>query len=209
MRAGHCCAFAALAFGATAAVAGVAGAGLLASADVAWPRWQGRLTLSGASSLRHADPMNVDAAGLKLSGASLVGDYYFARSLRGPGSGSGFRATSGLVLGPRSFSLLWAPPGVLSGRSLTVERRGIGLWGPGNRPDTAADPGTVPYVGVGYTGLAGKGGWGFSADLGVMALGPSSAVKLGRVFTGGQSLDDSLREMRLSPVLQLGVSHSF
>jgi hypothetical protein len=207
MRAGHCLAFAALAFGATTAVAGVAGAGLLASADAAWPRWQGRLTLGG-SSLRHADPMNVDAAGLKLGGASLVGDYYFARSLRGPGSGSGFRATSGLVLG-RSFSLLSPPPGVLSGRSLTVERRGIGLWGPGNRPDTAADPGTVPYVGVGYTGLAGKGGWGFSADLGVMALGPRSAVKLGRVFTGGQSLDDSLREMRLSPVLQLGVSHSF
>jgi len=66
----------------------------------------------------------------------------------------------------------------------------------------------VPYFGFGYTGLPSKAGWGFSADLGVMALNPGSAVKLGRVF-GGQNLDDVLRDMRLSPLVQLGVSYSF
>jgi hypothetical protein len=61
---------------------------------------------------------------------------------------------------------------------------------------------------VGYTSLYGKSGWGFSADFGLMALSPGSAVKLGRVL-GGQSLDDVLRDMRLSPLVQLGVSYSF
>ena len=32
---------------------------------------------------------------------------------------------------------------------------------------------------------------------------------LGRVFNGNQSLDDVLREMRLSPLVQVGVSYSF
>jgi hypothetical protein len=62
---------------------------------------------------------------------------------------------------------------------------------------------------LGYTGLSSKGGWGFSADVGVMALSPGSSVKLGRVFSGNQSLDDLLREMRLSPLVQVGVSYSF
>ena len=50
---------------------------------------------------------------------------------------------------------------------------------------------------------------GHKADVGVMALNPGSAVKLGRVVGGNQSLDDVLREMRLSPLVQVGVSYSF
>jgi hypothetical protein len=38
-----------------------------------------------------------------------------------------------------------------------------------------------------------------------MALNPGSGLRLGR----GQSLDDVVRDMRLTPVLQLGVSYSF
>jgi hypothetical protein len=72
-----------------------------------------------------------------------------------------------------------------------------------------ANDGAVPYVGIGYTGLPSRGGWGFSADIGVMALTPESRVKLGRPDGGGQSLDDVLRDLRLSPLVQLGVSYSF
>ena len=75
--------------------------------------------------------------------------------------------------------------------------------------DSAPEPGAAPYLGIGYTGLSSKGGWGFSADVGVVALSPRSTVKLGRVLGGTQSLDDVLRDMRLSPLLQLGVSYSF
>jgi hypothetical protein len=34
-------------------------------------------------------------------------------------------------------------------------------------------------------------------------------VRFGRVFNGSQSLDDVVRDMRLAPVVQLGVSYSF
>ncbi|RQP23230.1 hypothetical protein DZC73_19165 [Albitalea terrae] len=158
-------------------------------------------TLSPGS---HPDWLNADAAGLKVGGASLLGDYYFSRDLRGVGSASGFRATSGVLMGSRSSSLLLGNPSAnLGGRAFNIDRRSVGVWGlqtmtPG---DNASDP--LPYVGVGYTGLAGRGGWGFSADLGVMALNPSS-VKLGR-----QALDDSLRDLHLSPMFQLGVTYSF
>lgn len=181
-----------------------AGDGFMPSEASLWPRWQGRLALGTLSPATHPDAMNLDSQGLKVGGASLLGDYYFTRELRGMGSASGFRATSGVFLGARSSSLLSSTPSanLMSGRAFSVDRRSVGLWGVPAPVDNASDP--VPYVGVGYTGLAGRGGWGFSADLGVMALNPGSAVKLGR-----QSLDDSLRDLRLSPMLQLGVSYSF
>lgn len=183
--------------------AAVQGPGLVASPDTVWPRWQGRLSLGTHDALPHRDTMNPDAGGVR--SASLLGDYYFARSL-GPGSGSGFRATSGVFLGTRSASLL-ATSG-LNGRAFSIDRRSLGglalpaLDGP-------ADPSATPYVGVGYTSHWGKTGWGFSADFGLMALAPGAAVKLGRGFTGGQSLDDAVREMRFSPLVQVGVSYSF
>jgi len=45
------------------------------------------------------------------------------------------------------------------------------------------------------------------ADLGM--IGQNSATKFGRSASGSPSLDDQLRDMRLAPVLQLGVSYSF
>jgi hypothetical protein len=187
----------------TAGSAWGAGDGLMPSDASLWPRWQGRLALGTLSPAAHPDAMNLDSQALRLGGASLLGDYYFSRSLRGVGSGSGFRATSGVILGSRSSSLLTAAPsGSFTGRAFNVDRRTLGMWGLQSPADTGNDP--VPYVGLGYTGLAGKGSWGFSADLGVMALNPGSAVKLGR-----QGLDDSLRDLRLSPMVQLGVSYSF
>jgi hypothetical protein len=196
---------------AAAGGAAVAADGLIPSASNPWPRWQGRLLVGTESPLIQAGPLNFDNSGLKVGSASLLGDYYFARSIRGAGSGGGFRATSGVFLGSRSSSSLLssAPAQGLSGRAFNVDRRSINGLSVGSSADAGSDPSAVPYLGLGYTGMAGKGGWGFSADLGVMALSPGSAVKLGRVFIGGQSLDDALRDMRLSPMLQLGVSYSF
>jgi hypothetical protein len=190
---------------AAAGAQAVQGPGLVASADQLWPRWQGRLALGTQASLLHPDAMNSDSAPLSVRGATLLGDYYFSRSLRG----SGFRATSGLFLGSRSTSLLATAPAVgLGGRAFNVDRRHLGgISLPGN--DGAADPAAVPYVGLGYTGSWSKSGWGFSADFGLMALNHGSAVKLGRGYTGGQNLDDAVRDVRLSPLVQLGVSYSF
>jgi hypothetical protein len=191
------------------------------------PRWQGRVLLGTGSStnvLGNAAPTadkwasaNPANGGLTVRSLSVLGDYYFGNRLAhraslgassggsGDGLSGGFRATSGLLLGQRSgaYPLLnLANPT----RNFNVDLRTA--YVPSNEP-APVEANAVPYVGVGYTGMSAKGGWGFSADVGVMALNPGTAVKLGRVMGGGQSLDDVLREMRVSPMLQLGVSYSF
>jgi len=160
-----------------------------------WPRWQARVGLTTTAPL-HAD---LGLASGQLQGARLLGDYYFATPNFGlTRMSGGFRATSGLLLSPRGPSLSMATvPGV--GGMLSVSQQA-------STADPSADPAhTVPYLGFGYTGLSTKGGWGFTADVGLMALNPGSGLRLGR----GQSLDDVVRDMRLTPVLQLGVSYSF
>jgi predicted membrane channel-forming protein YqfA (hemolysin III family) len=52
-----------------------------------------------------------------------------------------------------------------------------------------------------------RGGWGFSADLGVAAQNGGNQRLMRSLMS--QSLDDTLRELRFTPVLQLGVSYRF
>jgi hypothetical protein len=187
------------------------------------PRWQGRILLGTASSNSllgnagsSAEKLLSAQSGSAVRGVSVMGDYYFgnrpvarsAASALADQIGGGFRATSGLLVGPRgaSYASLGAAGFAASSRNFSVDLRSASLP---LADQAASEANAVPYLGVGYTGVSVKGGWGFSADVGVMALNPSSAVKLGRVLGGGQSLDDALREMRVSPVLQLGVSYSF
>jgi hypothetical protein len=201
---------AAWAFASVAAWA-VQGNGLIASPDSVWPRWQGRLSLSTPTLLLHQDIMNAGSSGPELVGLSLLGDFYFARSAQGAGNAGGYRATSGLLLGNRSAGLLGLPSSAgLNGHNFVVDRHSPSTAGGLKVPSfpDSSDPGLVPYLGVGYTSLVGHGGWGFSADLGLMALSPGS-IKLGRLVGGTQTLDDAVREMRLSPLLQVGVSYSF
>jgi hypothetical protein len=120
---------------------------------------------------------------------SLLGDYYFntlPREPNAPALSAGFRATSGL----------WGtyrPP-----------------WSAAANSAATSDFASMPYVGLGYTEHAGLAGWGFSADFGLMALSPRSNVKFGRSFGGGAAnIDDLLRDLRFSPLIQIGVSYSF
>ncbi len=39
--------------------------------------------------------------------------------------------------------------------------------------------------------------------------GAARRGRLGRSLSGAQSLDDAVREMRMTPLLQLGVSYAF
>ncbi len=179
---------------ATAASAAQAsdGDGLTASAEqLQWARWQGRVSFG------------TEAPGLNTVG--LMGDYYFTSSLTGSRRAGGFRATSGLLVGPRTQSWL-GQPGLSAGAAFSVGNQPFGqtsaLPAAGDNP---SDNATLPYLGLGYTGLSLRGGWSFNADLGLVARSPGNVVKFGR----SQSLDDTLRELRLSPLLQLGVSYSF
>lgn len=164
--------------------------------SVVWPRWQARVGLTTA-----ADPNAELGTTTQLQSARLFGDYYFTGPGFGAGRvGGGLRATSGLLAGSRVLAL--SAPTLPSQPGLTFNlsaRQAAGAL-----DDAGA---TVPYLGVGYTGVSLRGRWGFTADVGLMGQG--SGLRLTRSASGPQSLDDLLRDLRLTPVLQLGVSYSF
>jgi hypothetical protein len=178
------------------------------SQQLPWSRWEARVLLAGTAPTWRADLGAADASGLKLRTVSLLGDFYFARSLGPDGTASGFRTTSGLIVGSRSASGSALSAGLQPRSSFSTDRRLFGASA-ATLPIEAIDSTTLPYVGIGYSGLSLRGGWSVSADLGLVALAPGQAVKLGRVFNGTQALDEMLRELRLSPVLQLGISYAF
>ncbi len=63
---------------------------------------------------------------------------------------------------------------------------------------------SVPYLGLGFSSLALASGLSLNADLGVV---PESSPS--RTLLGSQGNQAALREMRLAPVLQLGLRYAF
>jgi len=190
-----------------AAGAAAAADGLAPPKDgVVWPQWQARITVSTTTlaPVTLTSDANTSARSALQSGA-VLSDYYFdVPGLRLPTSQGGVRATSGLMMGPRGLaqSGIAAPLRGGTRPGLSVQNGVSPLASDGNVDST------VPYLGLGYTGLSLKGGWGVSADLGLVA---ENAGRVGRSIFGnsGQSWDAALRDMRFSPVLQLGVSYAF
>ncbi len=171
------------------------------------PGWQARLQLS---SLEPVPAGSYDAqhySGSRLLSANLLGDYYLTGSGLG-GVQGGLRATGGLMLGSLSQSSAGLALGASSynpGQSWSVGQRSISLLSP---IGDASDPyGSMSYLGIGYTGQSLKGGWGFSADLGLVNGSATSGLRLGASRT--QGMEDLLRDMRYRPVLQLGLSYSY
>lgn len=170
-----------------------------------WPRLQGRLqlnTVDGDAASPYGDRR---FSGPRLLSASLLGDYYLTGSLLGSRTSGGLRATSGLLVGPTSLTL---GAGALSSPSgLSVSRQSLSLWSPGienGDPNT-----TLPYIGIGYTGQSAQGHWGFKADFGLVGMGASNGLRLGRNVSLARSLDDVLRDLRFTPVIQVGLSYAF
>lgn len=180
---------------ALAALAAAAQDGLKPPAEPPWPRWQARLERLGAPAPYQPA---IDDAGGAVPGARLFGDYYL---LGLPASLGGFagglRATTGLTVGARGLAT-GMPPGV--GGS------GLAWRGSGGLAGADAASASLPYLGLGITGLSLRGGWGISADIGL--AGYSSGLRPARA-TDLNAAEEVLRELRLTPVLQLGVSYSF
>ncbi|MFZ2651470.1 MAG: hypothetical protein WA210_15325 [Burkholderiaceae bacterium] len=198
---------AALALASSAWAAG--GDGLKArEGDLTWARWQARLSLGATAPTWRSSLKETEPVGLRVGALSLSGDYYFTDALFERVNLGGLRATSGLIVGPRGHATAGQPGLGAQGSAFVAERRLLGVAAP-TMVDATQDLSSVPYLSFGYTGLSLRGKWSISADLGVVALQPSNAVRLGRVFGGSQSLDDVLRDMRLAPVLQMGVSYAF
>ena len=190
------------------------GTGLRAN-DASWfqGRWQARIELSqGLSARHHGDPYHLaaDTPRRSLRGVAVLRDYYFDwgepldLALAAPG---GLRATGGLVVTPRSGAATPSSRRVGAYGASATGLRGTTIANAWSDPNSDLIP--VPYVGLGYTQLPGRTGWGFRADFGLMALSPQSAVKFGSALSGAQGIDDVLGDMRLSPLIQIGVSYSF
>lgn len=181
---------------------------VVAERQLAWPQWQARLSLSTATSAPRfvlGDTGETAAPGrLPVRGGALLGDYYFTSwKVLWLAPQGGFRATSGLMFGSRTLAL---------GEPAALDRAGSRLtFAVQSTRSLPAENGNgaVPYLGIGYTGLSLRGGWGFTADLGLTAENPAGAVRFGRALFGTQGVDSALRELRVSPLLQLGVSYSF
>jgi hypothetical protein len=176
-----------------------------------WPQWQARVTLhtSGASPVGSSPLATSLQARLgdgaapvrQLQSASVLGDYTFAQ----PWFGS-FRASGGVLLGspgPTTMSANWGAPGW--GLSLNNSSGPAGLTNTAN-PE-AASPST--YLGVGFSGAAWRSSLAFSADVGLLAERPGAALSAGRALLGNQGAQNALRELRLSPLLQVGVRYRF
>jgi hypothetical protein len=184
-----------------ATLAAHAAEGLVApAADTLWPQWQARITVQAVtlSALPGTRLLDLAAAQRGVQGAAVLGDYYFAT----PAFGS-FRASGGLMVG--------AQGGTPLASALAGARLGLAVNSGGGLSYRAANeaPGTVPYLGVGFTGAPWRSGLQITADLGMVAEHPGAAAGVGRALFGSQTLDGALREMRLSPVLQLGVRYAF
>jgi hypothetical protein len=135
-------------------------------------------------------------------GASIGADYYFSRELAAPGQApTGFRASGALLI---------RQPGVSLADLSLQSRASANLTAPPRLADPASQGFSArPYLGVGYSDYSLKTGWGFWADIGLVVQSPGSAWGIGRTISGAQSVDDLVRELRLSPMLQLGVNYSF
>lgn len=200
---------------ALAAVGAVAGPGdaqanqgLVATAgEWLWPQLQARITVQTAVLTRVALSGPSDTglpAARGVQGAAVLGDYVFAA----PAFGN-FRATSGVMLGtPAGAPVLEATANSRLG--MTMLDGGYGSYGNyGNYGKGTDGPSTLPYLGLGYSSPALWRSLSVSADVGLVAGRPAGLSGLGRAMLGNQAMDAAVRDLRLAPVLQLGVRYSF
>jgi len=161
------------------------------------PHWQARL---GATRAASAD----SSARLQGTALHLLGDYYWQgfRPARFGLSG-GFRATSGLLVGERALSLLPSSSFTHGSVAPAAGVRALRL-GEADREVALA----VPYVGVGYSGVSLRGGWGFTADVGLAGTGGGLQMRRD-MLSHPRGADEILRELRLTPVMQIGASYAF
>lgn len=169
------------------------------SADrLPWPRWQARVSLQSPT-----EPwrLGFDNTGAATRSVTVLGDYYFAGDRANAGPNGGFRATSGLIIGPRS-QVASAQVGATSNLPFNIASRGS--------PTSAGDSVALPYLGIGYTNLSQREGWGFSADLGLIAPANADSTQLGGTVGSGFRLGEGGSGFaRPTPHLQVGVSYSF
>lgn len=162
-----------------------------------WPGWHARITVQATA----VSPMALSGlligteAARELRGGAVLGDYHFAT----PGFGV-FRATGGLLMGSQS--------GLHQASLFAGPRLGIQVHTHAPQSLAAADPPTpLPYLGLGFSSASLAQGLRLSADFGL--VGENRVSGLGRALLGSQGWESALRDMRVTPMLQLGLRYSF
>lgn len=150
--------------------------------QVVWPQVQARMATDAPLLM----PLSLAATsnpslglGLGLSTSRLLGDFYFG------------------------------PPGLQLPASMGGLRATSGLIGETRATAQSLKTEILPYLGLGYTSQTIDGRWGITADFGLALENPGSASRAGRALLGNQGFEQAMREIRLSPMLQLGVSYAF
>lgn len=184
----------------------------------------GPISAPGAQSSWELHAVRVDGTPLRLGNpspggwpespalaASLGGDYYFSTAIADPTlPRTGFRASSALFIRQPGVSLAdvaWSSRSAASfGVPLHLTLPSVA---PGLADPAAYGVTSMPYLGIGYNDFSLKSGWGFWADVGLVVQSPGNSLGLGRVLSGTQGVDDLMRELRLAPLLQLGVNYAF
>jgi hypothetical protein len=144
----------------------------------------------------------------------IFGDYY----LTGPGFGGGeisggLRVTSGLAFGAHAAPLPAARPSGLLGHGRMASwsdrvsgGQGFGIQHPVQDPAARQ---ALPYIGLGYTTLSARQRWSVSADIGLGGLRAGERVRFGSSNGHAQQVENILNDLRMAPVLQLGISYAF
>jgi hypothetical protein len=146
------------------------------------------------------------AANLKFSNVGAFYDYYPAGS---------FRLTGGVLLGTRKVE----GNGVTTGGTVIIN--GTGYPAPAGEGVSVTDtfPGAAPYLGIGFGHSQARPGLGFYFDAGA-AIGKGDvtlSATPGVVAAAGQAnidaerakVQDRLNQLRVFPVVKLGVSYTY
>ncbi len=167
-------------------------------------QWQARLTwqvapgAAGALGGPYALAPLASEPGLRESrvatGASLLGDVLLAEPFFGR-----FHASGGLLLG----SVAGAPLRTQAAGA----RLGVSLAVAEAAPADAAW--AVPYLGLGFSSQWLGPAWAMTADIGWVAERPGAFGQFGRALFGNAGAAAAWRELRVAPVLQLGLRYAF
>lgn len=152
-----------------------------------------------AASLESVAPSAWAARSTSRASVRLLGDYRLGELRFGSQSLGALRISGGLLYGPAGQVVLplagYTPPSGL-GPSSTDLRLGA---------TDLRSHATWSYLGLGYA--ASLGAFGLHADLGMAATNPT-APNLGRLGDAA-GWDSLVRDLRLTPVLRLGMTYRF
>ncbi len=181
-----------------------AGPGLRVADEEGGPSaWRARLEFNTSAVV---SGLGVPAAAVRHS-LRLMGDYNLGQMRLGQSSVGQFHLTSGLWYGPRSMLLAAVPGPYRSVGPLTIgwSATDAAVRRLEANPEPSA---TWPYLGLGYSGALFGGTVGLNADLGWTLQSPGAA-SWSRALDGSSALDSMLRDLRLTPMLRLGMSYRF